>query len=210
MNDKALSNAALELTQKIQMHFPRNIAPEVLTTWNGCPVDILTEHLTRVFGVVPILRLISGGEQIVIGATSGTKTIASSTDIFTWGIDPDFENWGLDVPGQATPAKLVQVHEMVQDGDFKTIYGSVGRDLDALCLTQEQIVAFVRGHKKWLRTSGYATLFLFKVADEFFVAGVNLYDDGRPDAHVHRFSNDNVWNAVSRRRIVLPQLTLES
>jgi len=157
-----------------------------------------------------ILRLISGGKQVVIGATIGTKTIASATNVFTWGIDSDFKNWGLDVPGQATPATPVQVYEMVQNGDYRTIYGSVGRDLDALCFTQEQIIAFVHDHKKWLRTGGYATFFLFKVAGEFFVASVRLFDDGGPYANVCRFSDDGVWYAGSRHRIVLPQLTLES
>ena len=157
-----------------------------------------------------ILRLISGGERVVIDATSGTKTIASATDVFNWGIDSDFKNWGLDVPGQATPATPVQVYEMVQNGDYRTIYGSVGRDLDALCFTQEQIIAFVHDHKKWLRTGGYATFFLFKVAGEFFVASVRLFDDGGPYANVCRFSDDGVWYAGSRHRIVLPQLTLET
>jgi hypothetical protein len=156
-----------------------------------------------------ILRCISVGEQIVIGATTGAKTITSATDVFTWGIDPDFKNWGLDVPGEAKPETPVQVSEMVRDGDYRTIYGSIGQDLNTLRFTQEQIIAFVRDHKKWLRTGGYATFFLFKVENEFFVANVGSNDDGRPDASVLRFSSGRVWDAGIRHRIVLPQLTLE-
>lgn len=50
MSDKALSNAELELTQKIQMHFPRGvISPEVLGKWNGCSKEALTVRLTEAF-----------------------------------------------------------------------------------------------------------------------------------------------------------------
>lgn len=156
-----------------------------------------------------VLRLISGGKQIIILATTGTKTIASATDVFTWGIDSDFKNWGLDVVEPAKPDTPVEVHEMIADGDFKTIFGSLGRNLDELCFTQEQIIVFVQNHKKWLRTDGCSTFFPFKVGNEFFVAYVYLFAGGRPRAYVNRFSSGFVWSGASRPRIVVPQ-ALES
>jgi hypothetical protein len=39
-----------------------------------------------------------------------------------------------------------------------------------------------------------------------FVANVNFDDDGRLKVNVNRFSNDNVWNAENRHRIVVPKL----
>ena len=165
--------------------------------------------------VASILRLISGNESIIIRATSGEKTIASATDIFFWGIDPDFTNWGLDVLGQATLDTPVQVYEMTEDGNFKTIFGSLGRDLNKLCLTQEQIIAFVQDYKNWLRTEGDATFFLFKVGNEFFVARVHLSTGDKPHVNVRRFSSAYVWNTTAwdttflPLRVVLPQ-TLES
>lgn len=165
---------------------------------------------TKVAGTAKsILRLISDGQTIVISATSGQKTIAQAADIFTWGIDSDFKNWGLDVPGEAKPATSVEVHEMIEDGDFKTIFGSLGRKLDDLCLTQEQIVAFVRDHKKWLRKGGCATFFLFKVGDKFFVARAFLDARERPGADIRRFSFGSVWYGDFHLRIVVPQ-TLKS
>lgn len=157
-----------------------------------------------------ILRLISADQTIVIAATSGQKTIAQATKVFTWGINSDFKNWGLDVPGEAKPATPVEVHEMTEDGNFKNIFGSFNRKLDDLCLTQEQIVTLVRDHKKWLRKEGYATLFLFKVGDEFFVAIVFLDSGERPGADVDRFSSGRVWGGDTRPRFVVPQQTLES
>ncbi len=52
MSDKAtLSNAELELTQRIQMHFPRGVlSAEILKQWNGCPAEIITAVITRAFG----------------------------------------------------------------------------------------------------------------------------------------------------------------
>ncbi|MFA6551412.1 MAG: hypothetical protein WCV41_02695, partial [Patescibacteria group bacterium] len=42
MSDKAcLTNQELELTQKIQVQFPRGVAPDTLEEWNKCPAKIL-------------------------------------------------------------------------------------------------------------------------------------------------------------------------
>lgn len=51
--DKALSPVALEFTQKLQMHFPRDIKQEILTLWNGCHTDKITERLRQAFGSSP-------------------------------------------------------------------------------------------------------------------------------------------------------------
>lgn len=54
MSDKALMNrSTLELTQKIQMHFPLEIKPEVLKFWNGCTKEFLQEYLSEVFSKIP-------------------------------------------------------------------------------------------------------------------------------------------------------------
>ncbi len=163
-----------------------------------------------------ILHLISSGKKIVIRTTKGERTIAQAKDIFTWGIDGDFTNWGLDVPGEAKLETLVEVHEMTEDGDFKAIYGGLDRNLDNLRLTQDQIIAFVGDNKKWLRKEGYGTFFLFTKKDEpinadksnLFVADVNLDSDERPNAFVRHFSDDNEWCGGNRHRVVVPQQTL--
>ena len=53
MSDKALNSAMLELTQKIQLHFPRNINTGIISAWNGCPKEVLAEKLLEVFGKNP-------------------------------------------------------------------------------------------------------------------------------------------------------------
>ncbi|MBP6974814.1 MAG: hypothetical protein KBB54_02615 [Candidatus Pacebacteria bacterium] len=156
------------------------------------------------------LKLISGAETLTLGPTDGNEIIAEAGDLFKGYLDSDFVNWNTNVKGNPTEAQNVQVHEMTKDGTFEQIYGGLGTDLNALCLTQAQIIGFVKKHRKWLREDGYGTFFLFKVGDDFFVADVRVSSDGTLYAFVHRFSYDYVWFAVYRHRFVVPQLALAS
>lgn len=156
------------------------------------------------------LRLISGEETLLLDSTDGTQSIGHSSAVFDGWIDPNFKNWGLNTGSNlATEVTNVQVHEMIKDGTFEKIYGSLGGNLDELCFTQGQIVQFCQKHRGWLRTERYGTFFLFKVGSKFFVAGV-YFDSGRLKVYVCRLSHDCVWLAVSRRRFVIPQLNLGS
>lgn len=153
----------------------------------------------------PILRLLSAGETIAFA--DGTQTLARAKDVFKSGIDSDFKNWNLDKPGKATEETAVAVHYVAQDATFAKMFGSLGSDLNKLCLTQHQIKTFCEQHASWLRTDGYATLFLFKENEEIFVAYVDVYSDGL-DVNVSRFEYDYLWYAGSQPRVVVPQLTV--
>jgi len=49
-----LSNLELQITQKIQLHFPRGvISPKVLNYWDNCKPNIFTEILLKIFGNIP-------------------------------------------------------------------------------------------------------------------------------------------------------------
>lgn len=153
------------------------------------------------------VKRILEGKQIVIRETDGKEILAEASKLFPGWLDPDFKNYGTNVPGLATKETPVEVYEMVEDGDFKRIFGGFNVSLDQLCLTQHQIKAFVQDHRDKLRTDGYATFFLFKVGSEFFVARVDVDDDGRLGACVDRVSIGHVWCAVHRRRLVVPQVS---
>ena len=166
---------------------------------------LVKEKFTEIAeSVVDFVRLISSAETLELDETDGKATIAKAEDTFPGYIDGDFKNYGCDVESEPTQKTKVSVHEMVKDGTFFQIFNSMSNDLNSLCLTQEQIIQFVKKHRKWLRTDGYATLFLFKVGDEFFVAHVRFYSDGQLRARVYRFSYDRVWRASYRYRIVVP------
>jgi len=154
-----------------------------------------------------ITLLLSKGESIIIDACEGKETLADAKDVFKSGIDPDFKNWNTNKPSKNTEETAVQVHEIVKDSTSVQMFGSLGTDLDKLCLTQSQIKNFCKKHSNWLRTDGYATFFLFKVDNQFFVARVRVDSDGLC-VHVFRFEDDNVWYADNANRIVVPQQTV--
>ncbi|MCR4279879.1 MAG: hypothetical protein NUV82_00430 [Candidatus Komeilibacteria bacterium] len=85
------------------------------------------------------------------------------------------------------------------------MFGSLGADLDRLCLTQHQIKKLCKKHANWLRADGYGTFFLFKVEDRYFVARVRVYSDGLYP-YVHLLEYDAVWHGEYRYRVVSPQL----
>lgn len=153
-----------------------------------------------------ILRHISGDEEIIVDACDGKETIAEASDVFTWGIDPDFQRWGTNVPGQATGPTRASVYEQVEHATYEQIFDSLGRDRDSSAWEQEQIINFIRKHQKWLRKEGWGTFFLFKANGEFFVAYVSVDAGGGPYADVDRFSRGGVWDAGRRYRVVVPQL----
>ncbi len=154
----------------------------------------------------PYLKMLSGAETLMLDALDGKETLATAKEVFPSGIDGEFKNWGTNKAGIATKEQAVDVHELVKDGTFAQMFGSLGTDLDKLCLTQAQIKNFCKKHPNWLRKDGYATFFLFKVEDQFFVAFVLVLSDGlRVD--VDRFKRDFVWSAEDSPRVVVPQLT---
>lgn len=153
-----------------------------------------------------ILRLFSTGEIITIASCDGTQTLVQAKETFPSYIDFDFNNWKLDKAGMTTEETAVQVYELAKDATFAQMFGSLGIDLNKLCLTQHQIKAFCEQHFSWLRTDGYATFFLFKVEEYFFVARVYVCSDGLA-VRVGLFGRGGVWGAGARHRLVSPQLT---
>lgn len=137
-----------------------------------------------------------------IKATKGKEVIFGSK-LFSY-IDSDFKNWDTDVKGKDTKPTTLDVFEMDRDATFAQIFTNPEKQ----ALSQGQILEFVKTHKDKLRTDSYATLFLFKVGDKFFVASVGLGGDGRLRVGVDEFSDGRVWGAEFRLRVVVPQLTL--
>jgi len=151
-------------------------------------------------------KLISGDESLILDAVDGTEIMANAADVFAAGIDPDLKNWGADEPGQPTAETPVVVREMCEDATFAQMFGELNPNVSKLCLTQHQIINFVKKHRQHLRADRYATFFLFKSQDNFFVACVNVFSSDELDVYVVRFENSNVWSAERRPRLVVPQL----
>ncbi len=77
------------------------------------------------------LKLLSGGESLVLDAVDGTETLAKAKDVFSW-IDPDFKNWGTDEKGPATKETSVAVYE-VQASSCCSRLRRAGRNWLDLC-----------------------------------------------------------------------------
>jgi len=181
-----------------------NMSFEQADFWKNLPFDRRQELM----GIKPkkqiYLKLISGSETLFLDECDGQNTIADSKGIF-YSIDSDFKNYGANQKGVATPKIPVEVYEQVKDGKLSKIFGSLNSDLYKLCLTQAQILNFIKNHKNWLRLDGLATFFLFESCEKFFVANMRVDSDGL-HACVRDFDFDIVWNAEFRHRFVLPQL----
>lgn len=89
----------------------------------------LAELVENIAGYV---RLISGAVTLALEPTDGTETIAKANEVFTWGIDGDFRNWGCDVKAEPTKKQNVVVHEMIKDGTFAQIFNGLGDNLNEL------------------------------------------------------------------------------
>lgn len=164
------------------------------------------------------LKCISVGKKLMLDPTDGKKTFVNAKAVFLAHLDRDFERWGLDVPSPATGPTNVEVHKMVENGKFTDVFGGFGVELGKLAFTQDQAVEFVEKHQNWLCPDDWGTFLLIKVKlnsgtmdekEEFFVVYVRWFG-GKLGAFVRLFSDDRVWFAVDRVRVVVPQLKLES
>ncbi|NTV22603.1 MAG: hypothetical protein HGB03_03520 [Candidatus Yonathbacteria bacterium] len=200
-----ITGQMLEIQRQIRLKGGSPIDPELVTLALQDIIEGKFHHTQASKADNAILRLISKGETIVIDVCDGSETLATAKEVFP-GIDGDFKNWGTNKAGIATKEQVVDVHELVKDATFAQMFGSLGTDLDKLCLTQAQIKNFCKKHFNWLRTDGYPTFFLFKVEDQFFVAYVLVHSDGLR-VYVRQFEDVLVCSAVNSHRLVVPQLT---
>lgn len=138
---------------------------------------------------------------------SGKETLADSK-AFSY-IDSDFKNWGLNQKGKATKPLSVEVREMTADATLQELFTSINPDLEMLVLSQAQILKFIELYRNFLREAGYATFFLFKENNEFFVAFVSVHES-ELEADVYRLEYDDVCYGGLRHRVVVPQQNLES
>jgi hypothetical protein len=148
------------------------------------------------------LRLISGSKPLLLNSTDGQETLAGAADLFRY-IDSNFEHWNCNMVGPPTQEAAVQVHEIVRDSTFQEMFGSFGVRIDGLALTQAQIKQFAKRYPDWLKKGGNGTFFLFKVGDEFFVAAVYFFVNGRLGARVRRLTLERVFRAQKRHRVVV-------
>ena len=140
-------------------------------------------------------------ETITLPPLEGKKLIQDAKDIFTGYVDSDFKNWNT----KTYPSKQmkIEVKELTDNATFEQMFSKDD------FLTQDQIIYFIENFESLLSKEGYS-FFPFKSGNEILVARVYLRSDGYLNAFVFRFSNDLVWRAEYRHRLMVPQLTPKS
>ena len=223
-DDKALTKLELEVTQRIQMHFPRGLHGDVLQAISGCKKDVLQEWLEEAFGnLQPFLNCLNE-KPIMIGRTTGFKNIAKSEDVLTGGIENSFKSRSynrLEVEKNATPVDIYEI-KAIHDAKFAQIFGvlfgatpnkGIGKfiekhymNLYRRCLTQNQIREFAVEHQNMLlRGESCATLFLFIERNGFRVAEVSVASGGYLKIKEHALGQSLFWKPRSYQ-LVVPQL----
>lgn len=173
MSDKALSRAALELTQKIQMHFPPDINPDVLRAWNGCPKEVIQASLAEVFGRMP------AAEQEPLLKFLGTVTIPATNEPFITKdrfvvdtssdasvkisfLGSNFEKWFLGKIEEPIQESILRYHKLIESSVDVPIIAELGGETKAET-TLAKIFALMEiqknGEAGALFNNGYANIF---------------------------------------------------
>lgn len=128
----------------------------------------------------PFLRRVyPAGREILLPATDGRKVIAAEMDLFT-EIDPSFRKFGLLKKDAAPPVLLqdrVEVLELYAVATPWEIFTTFKKPLADIALTQSQILAFCKRHRrKLLGTNGpdgdNQSLFLCEHGHKYFVVTI--------------------------------------
>ncbi len=154
----------------------------------------------------PILRCITE-QPIIIPPTDGTRTILTSTEIFTGSIRDDFTVCGLSGPCGPTPKTRVMVYEIIKTSTFEPIFESLSSIREHLCVSQSQIIAFLEEtDRDHLHKKGYGTFFLIKPTRRFFVIEVRIDSRRKIEVGYYPFDVGHNWNKTCPRRVVVPKL----
>jgi len=159
------------------------------------------EFMTLSGQIIGYLRLCS---ITTVGATDGKGTIAEDNEVFSGGVDAEFQDFPkTDVASQPTPETPVRVFSIFNRGRFKQIFGAFGGSLDRLCFTQSQIIQFVKDHPEYFRSEGHETFFLFKEVNTFFVVGVYRSCDTL-GANLYSLSSNLTWGFEYGHQVIVP------
>jgi len=159
-----------------------------------------------------LLKLVSDSEKLTIEAVPGTEIIPMAEDLFGIGeldeIKWAFKNYEADDPGTATDKTIVEVYKMQKHLTFTKVFNCLNCEIESLCLTQHQILEFIRKYRCWVNKQGETTLFPFISKGKTFVAVVIApKTDSTQILHVnlcHLRDEEHEWWVLSN--VVVPIL----
>jgi hypothetical protein len=158
----------------------------------------------------PVLKLISGGENLVIEPLDGKDVIVEAKNVLQIpdGYE-DFKNFGLyNNTDNPTKQTNVNVYEIVTGGGtIKQLFNLIDNDLDKMVMSQAQVIRFCVKYQNWLFQQSYPTYFLIKNNGEYFVVWVknNPFSEIKDwYVAVFKFTSDYCFNENNQGRIVTP------
>jgi hypothetical protein len=157
------------------------------------------------------LKLLSKG-KLVVSACDGTKSLASANTVFKHCINgPGVNLTGDQGKSKPTDATEIRIWKVIKnDLTFVQMFGSIGNDLDKMCLTEHQIKTFCKDFPNYLCPEGGFTEFLFKIGYQFFIAEVHSLGNNQLDVHKYHFGYDHTSSRgkIFPHYIVVPVLNL--
>jgi|AntRauTorckE6833_2_1112554.scaffolds.fasta_scaffold00067_16 hypothetical protein len=151
------------------------------------------------------LRRLFKDEKVVIKETDGKTKMAEKLEVHYSSLGTESKSLGLENPQEPSKETAVELYEMTQDADFKSMFGQFCKDAgkpDEVCFTQNQIVEFCQNHKNYLHTDR-ATFFLFKEDNNHFVVDVRLGIISFL-ASLHAFQDSFDWDASYLHCLAVP------
>ncbi|MEK7181127.1 MAG: hypothetical protein AAB738_02210 [Patescibacteria group bacterium] len=196
-SDKALNPATLELTQRIQVLFPRDIDADVLQAWNGTPGEVISTRLRETFGKAP--EPAAPPEPQPLLDFVGTTTISATTEPFIAKdrfkqdtsrkakpkisyLGDNFKAWFLKKTEQPISQTMLRSQRLVKASLDQPIIAELGDEAKSET-TLSEIFALIslqsNGENGVLLTNGYANIFYVRDVNGVLRA-VRVYwcDDG--------------------------------
>lgn len=206
-NKTNLTNAELELTQKIQLHFPRGIDPDIVNTWNGQPKEVITEAVMEVFGKLPQKPALLGPPSIIATIPGRTENFVVQKNFAKYRGN-NFDNWLVGKVDEPMGGTSLQTQPLLRNSKDPGIIAELGGNLKARVTLADIDYAknngMLRKDKVYI---GYVEDEIRFPEDEAFsyvnekgkkvvLRAVNFYwDDGGWDANADSVADPIEWHA---------------
>ncbi len=192
MSDKTLSNTELELTQKIQMHFPRDVDPEIIKAWNGAKKEVIVSAIADVFGKMPQKSSILKFTGIVNISATTEKFVARDRFVIDtsdgalakiWDLGDRFQEEFLDKIEEPIDKTSLQYHKLVKNSVDDRIIAELGGE-GKIEVTLAEMFSLMKnqgnGEKGGtLIANGYASIFYIRnTVGVLRAVYCDWYDDG--------------------------------
>ena len=237
MSDKALSRATLELTQKIQLHFPSDIDPDIVRAWNSCPVGTLAEQLKAAFGHNPNSgKLVTEVKAPVKSKTMllelvGTTSVPATTSKFVAKdkfvintkrnapvkisyLGDNFTEWFFSGSGKTEDPiteQTLRYHKLRQSSVDGPIIAELGGAEKSETTLSEMFALMEKqgnGEDGVLLNNGYANIFYIKDRNGVLCTVIVYWRDGGWNVYAFPVENPGRWHVG--RRVFSRNSVLES